>query len=103
MGNLNLLGMGKSSDKTRVVGMKAYDMNMNEVPMDKELPPGKYVVVSIIKRDHPTYPYIHRFFCIVVRENGEIDGEMRFQLPKKTPDVSICDVGIVKINCQLWW
>jgi len=100
MGNPNLVGTGKSMGKTQLVGMKAYDMNMNEVPMDKELPRGRYVVVSIIKREHPTYPYIARFFCITVGEDGEISGEEIQEIALETPDVPMREIGIAVVNCE---
>jgi len=100
MGNPNLVGTGKSMGKTQLVGMKAYDMNMNEVPMDKELPRGRYVVVSVIKREHPTYPYIARFFCITVGEDGEISGEEVQEIALETPDVPMREIGIAVVNCE---
>ncbi len=86
--------------KSHVVYMKAYDMEMNEVPLNRELQRGRYVVVSVIKREHPTYPYIARFFCVTVSEDGEISGEMVNQIALQTPDVPTREIGIAIVNCE---
>jgi len=91
---------GTNQPKTHVMYMKAYDMDMNEVPLNRELQRGKYVVVSVIERDHPTYPYIARFFCVTVSEDGEMYGEMVNQIALQTPDVPTREIGIAIVNCE---
>ena len=94
---------GKTTGKTHVVYMKAYDMDMNEIPLDRDLrdlPRGRYVVVSVIKREHPTYPYIVRFFCVTVSEDGEMYSKMVNQIALQTPDVPTHEIGIAIVNCE---
>ena len=91
---------GKTTGKTHVVYMKAYDIDMNEIPLDRDLPRGRYVVVSVIKREHPTYPYIARFFCVTVSEDGEMYSEMVNQIALQTPDVPTHEIGIAIVNCE---